>query len=221
VPRLASAAVLIATLLILTAQATNRGMADLHARNVREYFKKWEKARAVVPLAEWRAALEAAENAQRLNPKDPDALENLARLYDWATYRKPPTQPVVLAYKEQALVYFRSAALERPVSGYTWANLAQTKGALGQIDREYVRALGSAALLGPWEPEVQLSLADSGLAAWPKLSEDTRQIVRDTIGRGLRRYAKDVLRIAKDRGRTDIVCALGNRPVETATLACR
>jgi len=221
VPSMASAAVLIAIFAILIVQATDRGMADLYARDVRGYFKKWEKAQTVVPLVEWRAALKAGENAQRLSPKDPDAFENLARLYDWATFRKPPAQPVVLAYKEQALVYFRSAAFERPVSGYTWANIAHTKVALGQIDGEFVRALHSAALLGPWEPEVQLSLADSGLSAWPKLSEDTRRMVRETIARGLRRYAKDVLRIAKERGRTDVLCALRDRPAESATLACR
>jgi hypothetical protein len=200
--------------------AAQRGIADLYARHVRYQLDDWEKARKPVVLDKWREALASAEAAHRLNPRNPDSIEDLGRIYDWAAFGKPVRHPLVLAYKEQALVYFRAAARERPVSGYTWANIAQTKLALSAVDEEFARALQLGAFFAPWEPEVQLAVADAGLATWTQLGERSREIVLETAARALKHQAKAMLGIAEDRGRTRVVCELAELPQE-AKLACR
>ena len=218
--RLACAVVLIALLGVLAWQAGQQGMAGLYAKHARSYIAKSAKKQQPVLLDEWRAALNSAESAHRLDRRNPDNVEDLGQLYDRAAYRKPPKHPVEVGYREQALIYFRAAARQRPVSGYTWANIAQEKNALDQTDGELVHALESAVLLGPWEPEVQLAVADAGLALWPRLPDETRQVVRESLVRGMRRQAKDMVLIAKNRDRTAVVCALDELPADARARSC-
>jgi hypothetical protein len=218
--RTATAAALIVLLAFLIVQAAQRGLADLHDRMVGARFEEWEKARKPVRLTEWREALASAETAHRLAPGNPDHAEALGRLYDWAAFGKQPKSPVVLAYREQALIYFREAARERPVSGYTWANIAQAKLALGALDREFSKALELAAFLGPWEPEVQLAIADAGFAAWSALDASSRETTSGAAARALKRQAKDVFRIAQYRSRIAVLCEIAAAQQAPST-SCR
>jgi hypothetical protein len=219
--RVALAAALVGLLGVLTFHAAQRGVADLYGRHLRAQLTEWEKDRKLVPLAQWRGALDSGQAEHRLNPRSPDALESLGRLYDWAAFGKRPRLPVVIAYRQEALIYFRSAARERPVSGYTWANIAQSKLALGAFDDEFTKALELAAFLAPWEPEVQFSITDAGLAAWMSLDETHRRLVLDAAGRGLRRYSKDILRIAHERGRARLICGMPEARDAAAAQACK
>ena len=219
VTRSATAAGLAILLGFLIFHAASRGIADLYGRHVRAELARWHKDRQPVPPKAWRAALSSAEAENRLTPGNPDSAESLGRLYDWAAFGKPPRHPLVLAYREQALLYFREAVGLRPVSGYTWANVAQAKLALDGPDGEFRKALELAALLAPWEPEVQLSVTDAGLAAWGSLDERSRKIVRDTVARALRRHAKDVFRLAQERSRTAVVCPLAK--ADTRSMLCK
>ena len=51
----------------------------------------------------------------------------------------------------------------RPGSPYVWASIALLKLRLGEMDAEFYGALERAARLGPWEPAVQIAIADSAL----------------------------------------------------------
>jgi hypothetical protein len=212
--------VLGALLVLLLVEAVQRGLADLHAHHVRYYFEHWAKQRHPVRLDEWRDALGAAEARASLVPGSPDALEDLGVLYDWAAFAKPPRHALVLAYHDQALTYFRQAAQRRPTSGYTWANVAQQKLALDALDAEFARALELAALLGPWEPEVQLSVADAGLATWRHLPDAAREAVLATVVRASRREGEGLARIVQRRGKR-AVCDLPNLREAAQALACR
>lgn len=186
--------------------AAKRGVADVYTRQVNAYFQAWEKARRPVQDSEWRTALALADAAQRLAPQNPNVLEALARLYIWAAISKPPRDQHARADYEQALTYFRAAARRRPVSGYTWADIAQTKVKLAPPDREFEGALQHAAFLGPWEPEVQFGITRAGLAAWSQLDGSSREITREAAARGLKRHAEETLTIAYYRGRLAVLC---------------
>jgi hypothetical protein len=201
--------------------AALRGAADLYGRHVRAQLERWEKDRKVVPFAQWRSTRDSAEAEWRLTPRNPDAFESLGRLYDWAAFGKRPGHAVVIGFRQESLNYFRGAVRERPVSGYTWANLVQTKVALNSFDAEFAKALEAAAFLAPWEPEVQISLTDAGLAAWNNLDEAQRKLVLAAAARGLRRYSKEILRVAHERGRARLVCGLPEAKVTAAAQACK
>jgi hypothetical protein len=206
--RTATAAGLAVVLCFLMVRAAQRGLADLHARQVTAELEAWEKERKRVPLAKWKVAYAAAEAAQRLTPGNPDAAESLGRVYDWAAFGRPLTDEVARSHREQALSYFREAVRARPVSGYTWANIAQAKLAIGAVDGEFTKAVDNAALLAPWEPEVQLAIVDAGFAAWSRSDATSRKTTAAAAARALKRHAKDVFAIARHRGRVRVVCEI-------------
>ena len=109
----------------------------------------------------------------------------------------------------------------RPGSSYAWASIALLKLRLGRIDDEFYRALDRAARLGPWEPQVQIALADAGLGAWPELAPPARKTVIAALERGLRREERDIRRIAAAHGTLPLVCAEPSLPPRLAALCVK
>lgn len=95
----------------------------------------------------------------------------------------------------------------RPGSPYTWSNIALLKARLHQPDREFESALRNAALLGPWEPEVQIALADAGFRHWNALAPETRAALRANTVRALRWQDAKLFELARRTGRLDELCA--------------
>jgi Flp pilus assembly protein TadD len=109
-------------------------------------------------------------------------------------------------YASQAGVHFRKALELRPGSAYTWANLASLQYRLGDTGRDFEMALMRAALLGPYEPEVQATVANFGLAVWSEASPELQSEVEKMVRAGMRRNAPEMLQIAQRRGRLAIAC---------------
>jgi hypothetical protein len=107
----------------------------------------------------------------------------------------------------EALDDQRKAARLRPGSPYTWANIALLKEQLSEPDREFETALRNAALLGPWEPEVQLVLAGAGFRHWDALAPETRAAMRANAARALRWQDARMFELARRTGRLDVLCA--------------
>ena len=61
---------------------------------------------------------------------------------------------------EQALERYRIATKARPASPGAWGDIARLKLRLAEFDGELDNAIRSASRLGPWEPDVQLVIAD-------------------------------------------------------------
>jgi len=61
---------------------------------------------------------------------------------------------------------------------------------------------------GPWEPAVQLIVADAGLGAWERLDSGLRGRVNENLQRAAVRQADALARIATEHGRIDLVCAI-------------
>ena len=165
-------AVLALCLLAYTAGAW--GLADLFAMQPRGAMRLWDSGKAVPGPGEIEAARRTLESALRLEPGDPGIKEELGRVHTRAAIAAD-SPPHVSPHSEIALSYFRAAVRERPVSSYAWAAIATTKWTMRRADAEFERALQEAARLGPWEPEVQLAVADAGLGSWDSLSEPARR----------------------------------------------
>lgn len=111
-------------------------------------------------------------------------------------------------YARQGLEYHREAVRLRPGAPYSWANIALMKARLPEPDAEFEAALRNAALLGPWEPEVQIAVAEAGLSLWDRLSPPARGAVRDTLARAVRWQDAKLFALARSAGRLDVLCAV-------------
>lgn len=216
-PRMALGAAFLAVLVTLGALALPRGLADLRGFEARMLFKSWQAGRHQPSLEEWSHAHDLLREARALDPGQPNYLEDLARLYERRALPLKAGDDDARADLRQALDYQRQAARIRPGSPYTWANIALLKARLSEPDREFETALRNAALLGPWEPEVQLALADAGFQYWPALAPETQAALRANALRALRRQDAKLFELARRAGRLDILCAV--RGVERSRLA--
>jgi hypothetical protein len=217
VARIACGAVILAALAALCALALPRGLADLRAFEARVIVKSWEAKRRQPSVEEWTYARSRLHEARELDPGQPNYLEDVARLYELRALPLKAGDALAQGYLRQALEYQREALRRRPGSPYTWANIALLKARLPEPDREFETALRNAAMLGPWEPGVQLALADAGFRHWNTLASETRAALRANAGRALRRQDVKMFELARRTGRLDVLCAAPG--VEKSTLA--
>jgi len=206
--RLAPGALMLAALAALCALALPRGLADLRAFEARVALNAWETKRIQPPLEEWRFAQDRLREARELDSGQPDFLEDLARLYTLRALAPKAGDANAQGDLRQALAFQREALRRRPGSAYTWANIVLLKAHLSETDREFEAALRNAALLGPWEPQVQLAIADAGFRQWPSLAADTRAVLRANAARALRRQDAKLFNLARRAGRLDVLCSV-------------
>ena len=216
-PRIARGAIPLAVLAALCAMALPRGLADLRAFEARVAVKSWEAKRRQPTTEEWRGAHELLTEARKLDPGHPAFVEDIARLHELRALPLKAGDAPAQEDLHQALDFQRQAARLRPSSPYTWANIALLKARMAEPDREFERALRNAALLGPWEPDVQLTLVSIGFRHWTTLAPETRAALVANAGRTLRRQDVKLFELARRSGRLDVVCAL--RGVERSRFA--
>ncbi len=189
--------------------AASWGLADLFAKQARYDMQQWEDQ--ALTTDSWKSIHATLTWAQSFEPDHPDLLESTGHAY-YLLYRSGVmTAAEQLMALQQALDYYLKAAKQRPVSAYTWANIAILKSRLGQYDAQFLAALESAAVLGPWEPFVQRAVADVGLAAWYKFPKEGRKkgrkIVFAAIERGMHKQAHLMSTLIKRHRRELMVCA--------------
>ena len=105
-----------------------------------------------------------------------------------------------------ALEQLKRAIALRPVSPYTWADLAAQEYRSGDTGPDFEKALVNAVRLGPYEPAVQATAADFGLAVIDEVSPAARDAIDLSVARGLAREPKVFMQIAERRGRLDVAC---------------
>jgi predicted Zn-dependent protease len=108
---------------------------------------------------------------------------------------------------DEAIARFTNALLRRPTSPFTWASLAEALYRKGDTGPRFQGALQRAAETGPWEPEVQQTVADYGLAVWNDVSPSTRLAIDRLVANGMVRNAPEILQISARRGRLGVACA--------------
>jgi hypothetical protein len=208
-PALARAAIglaALAGLAALCALALPRGLADLRALEARILVNSWEAARRRPSAAQWQLAHERLREAREFDPGPPNYLEDIARLHELRGLPLKAGDRRAQDDLREALALQREAARRRPGQPYTWANIALLKARLAEPDGEFENALRNAALLGPWEPEVQLKLASTGFLHWDDLAPETRTALRANAARALRWQDAKLFEIARLTGRLDVIC---------------
>lgn len=189
-------------LAVLGFVALTQARADLLAFQGRAFVR--EGHRPPLPPDLWRDAQSRLERALELSPADPGIAEDLGRLHE---ARPRALQGGGAADLQRSLDYLRRSLRTRPTSPYTWANLAFVKSRIGALDAEFYQALENAARLGPWEPEVQLLLADIGFRYWHDMPKKARDTVHAALQRGLKRQDEKLFDLASRYRRLDVMCA--------------
>ena len=187
--------------------SATRGVADWSSMRWRHEIAGWAERRASPPPEHLQEAITTLIDALALTPDDPTLIEHLGLAHELRAIGSPPGSDSRRLNLAQALIYFRKAAALRPTSPYTWANILLTKYRLGQVDDEFFGAMRHALDFGPWEPAVQLIVADTGLGAWDRLDSGMRGRVSENLRRAAVRQADALARIATDHHRIDLVCA--------------
>jgi len=202
-------------------EAAVRGLADMHYTRARLVLEPFLLAKAAPRPQAIAAAQADLREAESLEPSNPMYVEQAARLSELSALALAPGDPAARAGFEAALAGYREGIRMRPGSPYAWASIALLKLRLGRIDDEFYRALDRAARLGPWEPQVQIALADVGLAAWRELTAPARRTVIGALERGLRREEREIRRIAAAHGTLPLVCREPSLPPRLAALCVK
>lgn len=78
------------------------------------------------------------------------------------------------AYRSQTFNYFNQALRQRPHWGYVWAQLAETRLAIGDGGEETVNALEKVLMFAPYEPFALHITVRVGFAFWDRLDNELR-----------------------------------------------
>ena len=139
----------------------------------------------------------ALERAVARAPADPELHELLA--LSFANDVERASGPEQVRELKQALAM-------RPISPYTWANLAAAQYRAGVTGETFQVALERASQLGPNEPAVQGIVALYGLAVLDEVRPQTRAAIGRMLAAGMKSDPAAMLQIAQRRGRLDVAC---------------
>jgi len=198
--------------------AVLRGWADANYTTARLALDTGKGKATPAALAAARAGI---DEALLFEPSNPHFVEQSALLHDRQALALERGDPEARRLLERSLGEFRTAAQMRPGSPYVWAGIVTLKLRLRELDDEFYGALARAAQLGPWEPQVQLAIADTGLAAWRRLAPPARAEVIGAIERGLLRDGPAIRRIAAAHDALLSVCTTPSLPPRVAVLCVK
>ncbi len=191
-------------LVLLGIHAHRLGQANAISHEATREMTTWAATRAQPGAETWGWVRGELERAASLAPRDPQVRELLGILHGQRQGGE--------FYPDRAAEHFTRALELRPTSAYTWANLASARYLLGQTDRRFEHVLAAAAFLGPSEREVQLAVADLGLALWDEVAPGTRPAIERMVAAGMRRNPMEMLQLSERRDRLLLACryAAGN-----------
>ncbi|MBI5107798.1 MAG: hypothetical protein HZA62_03550 [Rhodocyclales bacterium] len=215
-----AAAILLLGVIGATAYATAmRFAAEMTAQDARYRFTRWESGKDKPPAEEVTAAVAALRAALAYEPGNPNLHSDLGRIDYWRTRSGSLVDAESRAGREAALASFHQAALLRPTSGYTWANIALTRYVLGHVSLEFALALEQIQRWAPWQPQLQLTGIQLGLATWQVLTPSMQQQIAGAIRRQAEWKPADqkpaLIRLLRGYGRRELGC-----PWAGAALGC-
>lgn len=181
------------------------GLADLLTKPASHHLLRWEKP-GINSETAWQTTLTQLQWANDLEPENPDLLELIARVHYLPAISNRGIK-LQLTSLQQALDYNLKAIQQRPVSAYTWANIALLKSQLKQYDAQFSMALKQAIVLGQWEPLVQHLVIEAGLVAWYQLPQSTRWLVLAAIERGMLIQPQLIIALINQYQRIYTLCA--------------
>jgi cytochrome c-type biogenesis protein CcmH/NrfG len=196
IARLALALPALAAIAWLAPVTWRLGAANAIVYDTAREMATWSSSGAVLGRRTVARVSGELERAAALASTDPSIEELAGRL---AAGRGPQ-------YAGEALAHFRRAVSLRPTSPYAWASIAEALYRKGDTGPIFEAALRRAAQLGPAEPEVQMTVADYGLAVWDEAAPQTRQAVEAMVSGAMKRDPAATLQLAQRRGRLTVAC---------------
>jgi len=205
---------LIILLLIYFAySAVKRGIADVFSYTPKAIMSQWGKGSAKVGDENWQKANQSLLAALEYSPENSDYLTLMGNLYEWRGTGKALNSAEVISDYQIALTHYRQAAQQQPAFAFYWANIAVVKSILSEVDEEFYSSIMNALKLGPWEPGVQLKIADATLGSWFLLDDNGRNKAVENVERAMKKNAAAIIKIAKRYQVQHQLCAkLGRTP---------
>lgn len=186
-----------AFLIFVIFSAARLGAADLLSGYARDEMDTWSSSATRPESSAMADVSRALGVAQWIAPANPNLYEDMARM----ALVRSGMPGINIAERNTALrdglAQIRQAIDLRPVSAYSWGVLLRLKSELDEYDAEFRRGLERVVTLGPWEPELQSIVADTGLSAWAALPVAEREMVRKNFVRGMKRQADTMISIAQ------------------------
>lgn len=223
--RLTSPAGVAAILFLLVIAATvhfaaMRFAAEMSAQDSRFRFERWATGKAKPQAGEVSAAVASLRAALDYEPRNPHLHSDIGRILYWSVRSDSRmVDAESRAVRQAALESFRQAAPLRPASGYIWANIALKRYMLGHVDSEFTHALEQTLRWAPWQPQMQLTGIQLGLATWQELEPATQQRVAEAIRRQVEWKMVDqkpaLISLLRGYGRMELGCPWGGK-----ALAC-
>ena len=227
-PQTAKRLALVLALLLSLALTYSGGrllLAGVASYQVQAFLNAWSaKSQEPSPRA-WQIARDAAQRAVDLYPgRNGEYLERLGRIQQWQQFRQPFGAPQAEASRRAALEAFRAASQARPTWPYTWVALAFTKLYLLEFDDEFAHALQQAHSLGPTRIDINRTLAEIGLLAWPQLDDGQRSATLESAHRTVTYSpweAQNLLAVANRTGMASQLCASLDDTLKDTRNICR
>lgn len=184
-------------LLFVILSAARIGAADLLSNYARDEMFAWSGLKMPPETTSMDNVSNILDWVSMISPGDPGHYEDLSRLALIRSGIPGVTEAQKNAHLEESLVRIRQAIALRPVSSYSWSTLLMIKRERMEYDSEFRHALERATTMGPWEPQVQLIVADVGLTAWAALPYAEREMVRLNFVRGMIHQSNAMIAIAQ------------------------
>lgn len=181
--------------------------ADLINRSNTQFLTEWTD-NGVAKADTVRAVMRRQIDAIHLAPNDAQAKILLARLA-WWQLQVTEDRPDPAKVYDQMLYALLDATRDNPGLGSAWASVATVRHFQRNYDGLFEAALSNTNQLTPWEPHIQQAVTRVGLSGWEDLATPKqRQIVIDTIKRGLQSDAGAIQQRLKQSGRMQEICRL-------------
>jgi cytochrome c-type biogenesis protein CcmH/NrfG len=192
-------------LLVVIYVSGSWGIADVKKQKVNASIRLWQNDIDSYSTDNWKIVHWNAKQALNKDPDNPDLLLLMGNAYEWNSFQSD-NQSQNEKNSKLALEHYRKAAALRPQWPYTWSSIALLKFKMTEFDQEFQSALSNAMELGPWEPRVQITIAEVGLSAWGKLEYAQRLAIIENIRRGVTVQAQVMLDILKKHGQLRMIC---------------
>lgn len=165
-------------------------MADLLTMQARWQVTQWQRALGPIPgPAEIGRVRNQLVAGLEWTPSDPQLLESLGYLYGLRAVRAARLPELQRPMLDEAILNFRQALIHRPMSPYTWVNLALALEMRDGASTEMWSAFDRAWTYGQREGGVQIRLLQIALRHWDS-------------GLGLERQSNMRLMVSQSRGKT-------------------
>lgn len=156
-------ALLLTVLLWLSWHALALGLANLQVLRVENTLKRFDRNAQAGNAAEFRLAFEAIDRAMALHSNNPYQLTLKARLLEWRGLSEWQSPMAPDADYRAAIKLHKKAAMLRPLWPDSWAEMANLKLRLNEVDDELDRFLAHADRLGPYMQRVHIAVVQAGM----------------------------------------------------------